>query len=134
MNPIRIVQLTIALLAGGVACHAQAQAQVQIPAPAPASVSVPAASTAAQTTQAANAGKTSPKAADRALRRRILTALSKAKGLRAAGITVRASAADGDVLLEGWVPEEAQIEQATRVAQDVPGVKSVRNTLTLSTF
>ena len=74
----------------------------------------------------------SSRAADRALRRRVLTALGKAKGLRPSGITVRATA--GDVLLEGWVPEEAQIDQATRVAQSVQGVKSVRNTLTLSTF
>ncbi|KXV13478.1 transport-associated protein [Caballeronia megalochromosomata] len=81
---------------------------------------------------AASAGKTSSKSADRALRRRILDALAKTKGMRAGGITVRAT--NGDVILEGWVPEEAQIDQATRVTQGVQGVKSVRNTLTLSTF
>lgn len=92
--------------------------------------SAPAAPTAAP--MASAGGATSSKAADRALRRRVLTALSKAKGLRASGITVRAH--DGAVLLQGWVPEEAQIEQATQVAQAVPGVVSVKNTLTLSTF
>jgi osmotically-inducible protein OsmY len=43
-------------------------------------------------------------------------------------------ARNGAILLEGWVPEEAQVEQATRVAQGVPGVASVQNALTLSTF
>jgi hyperosmotically inducible periplasmic protein len=74
----------------------------------------------------------SSKSADRALRRRVLNALAKSKGLRTSGITVRAK--DGAVVLEGWVPEVAQIEQATRVAQTVPGVTAVKNTLTLSTF
>lgn len=83
---------------------------------------------------AASVGATpaSAKAADRALRRRVLNALAKAKGLRASGITVRA--VNGAVTLEGWVPEQVQIEQATRVAQGVAGVTSVNNTLTLSTF
>lgn len=84
------------------------------------------------TASAPGASKSSSKAADRALRRRVLNALAKAKGLRAGGITVRATG--GDVLLEGWAPEQAQIDQATRVTQGVPGVKSVRNELTLSTF
>jgi hyperosmotically inducible periplasmic protein len=74
----------------------------------------------------------SSKKADRALRKRVLTALGKEKNLRAAGITVQAHG--GAILLEGWVPESAQIDQATRVAQSVQGVTSVRNTLTLSTF
>lgn len=88
------------------------------------------ASTSAQT--ADSGAPASSKAADRALRRRVLNALAKAKGLRAAGITVRAH--DGAVLVEGWVPEEAMIDQATQVAQSVPGVTSVKTTLTLSTF
>jgi hyperosmotically inducible periplasmic protein len=56
----------------------------------------------------------------------------KEKNLRASGITVQAHS--GDILLEGWVPEASQIDQAVRVAQGVPGVISVRNALTLSTF
>ncbi|WP_321962644.1 BON domain-containing protein [Paraburkholderia sp. J7] len=92
------------------------------------------ASSSAPVAAAASVGATpaSAKAADRALRRRVLNALAKAKGLRASGITVRA--ANGAVTLEGWVPEQAQIEQATRVVQSVAGVTSVTNTLTLSTF
>ncbi len=84
------------------------------------------------TPMASAVAATSSKAADRALRRRVLTALGKAKGLRATGITVRAH--DGAVLLEGWVPEQAQIGLASQVAEGVLGVTSVKNTLTLSTF
>ncbi|MCG7401661.1 MULTISPECIES: BON domain-containing protein [Caballeronia] len=117
---------TAKLMIGVAAVSASFYGYAQSGASAPVSASAPAMASAA------NGGKTSSKAADRALRRKILTALADAKGMRAAGITVRAT--DGDVLLEGWVPEVAQIEQATRVAQGVPGVKTVRNTLTLSTF
>jgi hyperosmotically inducible periplasmic protein len=84
----------------------------------------------APTTSSATPAST--KAADRALRRRVLNALAKAKGLHASGITVRAT--NGAVKLEGWVPEQAQIDQATRIVQGVAGVTSVTNTLTLSTF
>jgi hyperosmotically inducible periplasmic protein len=106
------------LLATSLHAHAQASG---------ASSSMPA---VAVTTS--NATPASTKAADRALRRRVLNALAKAKGLRASGITVRAT--NGAVTLEGWVPEQAQIDQATQIAQGVAGVTSVKNTLTLSTF
>ncbi|SAK43873.1 BON domain-containing protein [Caballeronia ptereochthonis] len=117
MNLIRIAQLALGAFVISVSFHARAQDG----------------GAASATVEASKpAWKSSSKADDRALRRRVLTALGKAKGLRATGITVRAT--DGAVLLEGWVPEEAQIEQAARVTQGVPGVKSVRNALTLSTF
>ncbi|WP_321910630.1 MULTISPECIES: BON domain-containing protein [unclassified Paraburkholderia] len=83
----------------------------------------------------ASAGASTPvqaKAADRALRKRVLTALGKAKGLRASGVTVRVN--NGAVTLQGWVPEQAQIERAADIAQSVPGVTAVKNELTLSTF
>jgi hyperosmotically inducible periplasmic protein len=94
--------------------------------------STPATETGNETAAASVTTAQSNKAADRALRKRVLTALARTKGLRATGITVRAN--NGAILLEGWVPEEAQIEQATRVAQRVAGVASVQNMLTLSTF
>ncbi|WP_244206718.1 BON domain-containing protein [Caballeronia pedi] len=119
MKFIRTGKLMVALAALSASLYVHAQETASTP-------------VASAATSAASAGKTSAKAADRALRRRILTALAKAKGMRANGVTVRAT--NGDVILEGWVPEEAQIEQATRVTQGVQGVKSVRNTLTLSTF
>ncbi|SAK89295.1 transport-associated protein [Caballeronia calidae] len=118
---IRTAQTMIGIAAVSAALHVHAQNVA----------SAPSAASAAAPAPAASASKSS-RAADRALRRRVLTALGKAKGLRPSGITVRATA--GDVLLEGWVPEQAQIDQATRVAQSVQGVKTVRNTLTLSTF
>ncbi|KND57008.1 putative lipoprotein [Candidatus Paraburkholderia schumanniana] len=84
----------------------------------------------ADSSPAPAASATAP--SDRSLRRHVLTALAKAKGLRATGITVQAHG--GAVVLEGWAPEEAQIDLATRIASNVQGVKSVRNLLTLSTF
>lgn len=72
------------------------------------------------------------KAADRALQKSVLRALSKTKGLRVASITVRAR--NGVVTLEGTVPEQAQMEIATHAAESVEGVTSVKNALTLSTF
>jgi hyperosmotically inducible periplasmic protein len=123
MRIFKIGQLV--LLATLVAASIQARAQD--------GVSAPAASTAAPIAPMSGSGApASSKAADRALRRRVLEALAKAKGLRASGITVRAH--DGTVTLQGWVPEQAQIDQAAHVAQTVPGVTSVTNTLTLSTF
>jgi hyperosmotically inducible periplasmic protein len=104
-------------------CHANAQDTAQAPASA---------TMASSAMPASSSNRKSDRAADRALRKRVLTALGKDKNLRAAGITVQAHG--GAVLLEGWVPESAQIDQATRVAQSVQGVTSVRNTLTLSTF
>lgn len=117
------VTLFAALFAASSQSHAQDSGAVS---------SAPAAPAAAASSLGASATPASQKAADRALRRRVLNALAKAKGLRASGITVRAS--NGAVKLEGWMPEQAQIDQATRIAQGVAGVTSVENTLTLSTF
>jgi hyperosmotically inducible protein len=72
------------------------------------------------------------KAADRALQKNVVRALSKTKGLRAATITVRAH--NGAVILEGTVPEQAQVGLATQAAEGVAGVTSVTNALTLSTL
>lgn len=82
---------------------------------------------------AASAGATpasSPKqirAADRALQKNVRRALAKTKGLDVISITVHAR--NGDVVLEGSVPEQSEIDLATRVAQGVPGVNSVKNAL-----
>jgi hyperosmotically inducible periplasmic protein len=92
--------------------------------------SAPAATVAPQT--GSSATPAASRAADRALRRHVLNVLEKAQGLRASGITVRAH--NGAVTLQGGVPEQAQIEQAAQVAKSVPGVTSVTNALTLSTF
>ncbi|MFM0226069.1 BON domain-containing protein [Paraburkholderia dipogonis] len=69
------------------------------------------------------------KAADRALGRKVRTALSKTKGLSVANITVRARG--GAVTLAGSVPEQPQVDLATQAAQGVAGVTSVKNALTI---
>lgn len=70
--------------------------------------------------------------ANRKLQRAVLQALGKTKGLSAANITVRAN--NGAVSLQGGVPDQSQIDLAARVAAAVPGVTSVKNALTLTTF
>lgn len=75
-------------------------------------------------------GPASTRAADRALEKEVVRALSKTKGLRVSTIGVRAR--NGVVTLEGMVPEQSQAELAARVAAGVPGVTQVKNALTLS--
>jgi osmotically-inducible protein OsmY len=72
------------------------------------------------------------KAADRALQKSVVRALSKTKGLRSTTITVRARS--GRVTLEGTVPEQSQVGLATHAAEGVEGVTAVTNALTLSTL
>jgi hyperosmotically inducible periplasmic protein len=67
--------------------------------------------------------------ADRALSKQVRKALARAKGVSAANISVRADS--GAVILEGTVPEQAQSDKATTVAQGVSGVTSVKNALTV---
>ena len=69
----------------------------------------------------------SVRASNRALQRKVLKALARAKGLTADNITVRAR--DGAVTLEGRVSEQAQSDIATQTAQGVAGVTSVKNAL-----
>jgi osmotically-inducible protein OsmY len=69
------------------------------------------------------------KKADRAMQRKVRSALAKAKGISAANILVRSR--DGAVTLEGSVPEQPQVDLATQVAQGVAGVKTVKNALTI---
>ncbi|MFM0075430.1 BON domain-containing protein [Paraburkholderia sediminicola] len=71
----------------------------------------------------------SAKAANRALGRKVRSALSKTKGLSVTNITVRAR--DGAVTLAGTVPEQPQVDLATQAAQAVPGVTSVKNALSI---
>jgi len=69
------------------------------------------------------------RAADRALQKSVRRALAKTRGLDVLNIDVRAH--DGAVVLEGSVPDQSQIDVATRAAQSVPGVASVRNALVI---
>ncbi|MGF6370921.1 hypothetical protein OKW40_003671 [Paraburkholderia sp. RAU6.4a] len=68
-------------------------------------------------------------APNRKLSRDVRTALTRAKDISAANITVHAR--DGAVVLSGTVPEQSQITQAAQIAKGVTGVTSVKNALTL---
>jgi hyperosmotically inducible periplasmic protein len=69
------------------------------------------------------------RAANRALSRKIRAALAKDKSLDTASISVRVK--DGTVSLQGLVADQSQIDRATQVVKGVPGVTSVKNSLTI---
>jgi hyperosmotically inducible protein len=90
------------------------------------SEAAPAADTSAQTAKSQHKADS---AANRALGRKVRTALSKALGTGASHITVRAS--HGAIVLQGSVPEQPMSDQATDIAKGVEGVTSVKNALTI---
>jgi hyperosmotically inducible periplasmic protein len=67
------------------------------------------------------------RAANRALQKKVRSALAKTRALNVANISVIAR--NGAITLEGTVPEQPQVDIATQVAQGVDGVRSVRNLL-----
>ncbi|QGZ58191.1 BON domain-containing protein [Paraburkholderia acidiphila] len=87
------------------------------------------AAAAAQQASPSHALTKQEKAANRALSRKVRSALAKDKKVDVAKITVRVR--DGAVVLQGSVPEQSQIEHATEVAKGVQGVTSVKNALTI---
>lgn len=70
------------------------------------------------------------KSADRKLAHQVSTALGRTRGLNATRIIVRAR--DGSVTLSGSVPDTGQISLAVDAAQQVEGVKAVKNVLRIS--
>ncbi|MDR5665999.1 BON domain-containing protein [Burkholderia cenocepacia] len=123
-------RFTVGLLVAAcwtLAAHAQPDA---------ASAAIPASSTAiapesaqAQAPAPASAGvpPAQRKAADRKLKRRVSTALARAKNLNATRILVRVR--DGGVTLAGSVTDTTQVNLAAAVARRVDGVTSVSNQL-----
>jgi hyperosmotically inducible protein len=81
------------------------------------------------TTQAPAVSQPTQKQANRALQKKVRAALTRAKGIDAANILVRARS--GVVTLEGTVPEQDQADKAVQVAQGVAGVSSVKNALSV---
>jgi hyperosmotically inducible periplasmic protein len=69
------------------------------------------------------------KKANRALGRKVRSALAKAQGIDVSNVVVRARG--GAVTLEGSVPDQSQVDKAATVAQGVAGVSSVSNKLTV---
>jgi hyperosmotically inducible periplasmic protein len=76
-----------------------------------------------------SAAAPSSKQANRALQKSVRHTLARTKGLDVGNIIVRARS--GAVTLEGTVPELAQGDIATKAAQGVAGVTSVKNALTV---
>jgi osmotically-inducible protein OsmY len=94
-----------------VACHAYAQASD---------------STSTGTTATAPAANSkTAKQENRALGKKVRSALAKAQGLDVSNINVRARG--GAVTLTGTAPDNNQIQQAGEVAKGVAGVTSVSN-------
>jgi len=118
MNRNQVTCLAIGTLIALAVSVAQAQS-------APSASAAPAAGAASMSAKEA-------RAANRRLQKDVLHVLARTKGLSVSNITVRAN--DGAVTLEGAVPDQAQIELAGQAAANVPGVKSVKNALALSTF
>jgi osmotically-inducible protein OsmY len=116
MKAINAIKLAGSALLIAASVHAYAQASDAAPA-------------AEGTTAQAKQQYKSAKAANRALQKKVRAALSKAKGVSVANITVRAR--DGAVTLQGTVPEQAQSDKATEVAKGVAGVTSVKNALSI---
>jgi hyperosmotically inducible periplasmic protein len=119
MKAIQVLKLTAATVL--VAASFQVCAQDN-------AASAPAAAAEQQATPSKAQSKEA-KAANRALSKKVRTALAKDKKIAVANITVRAR--DGAVALQGTVPEQAQIERATEIAKGVQGVTSVKNALTI---
>ncbi|HTR05482.1 MAG TPA: BON domain-containing protein [Paraburkholderia sp.] len=126
MKAIQIFKLAAAtaLVAASFQVYAQ-DAASEAPA---AMASGPTAAAQHQVTQS-KAALRQARAANRALSRKVRSALSRDRQISVSNITVRAK--DGAVILQGSVPEASQIQRAEDVAKGVEGVTSVRNALTI---
>lgn len=107
------------------ALNALAQQPASTTVPAVVDTPAPQAASPASDKAARKAGRK----ANHLLEKAVRTALVKDKAVDVTRINVRAR--NGDVTLLGSVPEQAQSETATRVAQGLSGVKSVKNALTI---
>ena len=91
------------------------------------------AATGAESSGAAAASAAPPaksdRAANRALRRKVYSAIVKHKEISAGNISVVAKG--GDVTLYGTVVDASQIDKVTEIARGVPGVNSVTSKLTV---
>ncbi len=120
--------LTIASIAIGHVTLAQADSNYPDSAPVAASAS-PAAQARAQARAQRKAARKVTRTADRKLATAVRKALAKSGDVSLSHVAVLARS--GAVTLAGTVPDTAQIDLATRQAQGVAGVTSVKNNLTL---
>ncbi|PLZ04329.1 BON domain-containing protein [Burkholderia sp. WAC0059] len=135
MKSIRTLRQIGGVLLVAASLHAQAQASAPAAAPgsAQAAPGAPAASgvpgNAPTKAKARVHRRRTARDANRALARRVRWALARVNSLDVSRIVVRAHS--GVVTLEGTVPEQSQVERAARAAQNVSGVRQVKNLLTL---
>jgi hyperosmotically inducible periplasmic protein len=129
MKAIQVFKLaaTTVLVAASFQVYAQDNSASAPAAPA-ASASGPTAAAQHNVNQS-KAALRQARAANRALGRKVRAALARDRNISVSNITVRAK--DGAVILQGTVPEAAQIQRAGDVAKGVDGVTSVRNALTI---
>lgn len=125
MKAIQAFKLAAGTMLVAASLHVYAQTAASAPA---APTAAPTEAAQAQVTQS-KADLKKAKAANRALSRKVRGALAKDKNLSVANITVRAK--DGAIVLQGTVPEQAQVDRATEVAKGVAGVTSVKNALSI---
>ncbi|ACC71591.1 BON domain-containing protein [Paraburkholderia phymatum] len=111
MKSVDFLKAVGGVVAMVVACHTYAQASD---------------STATGTMSSAPAANSkASKKEDRALGKKVRSALAKTQGIDVSGINVRARG--GAVTLTGTAPDNGQIEKAGEVAKGVAGVTSVTN-------
>ncbi|RAR51864.1 BON domain-containing protein [Paraburkholderia unamae] len=130
MKAIQVFKLaaTTVLVAASFQVYAQDAASAPAAPAAAATASGPTAAAQHDVNQSKAALKQA-RAANRALGRKVRSALARDKQISVSNITVRAK--DGAVILQGTVPEQSQVDRATDVAKGVQGVTSVRNALTI---
>ncbi|WP_395065258.1 BON domain-containing protein [Paraburkholderia silvatlantica] len=116
MKKTTVVGLAIAALVAAASMSTWAQPQSDASAPAGAQA-------------APGAAAPTGRQADRALRRKVYSAIGKDKSINAGNISVRAKS--GAVTLTGTVSDPAQVGQVEEIAKGVPGVTSVTNKLTV---
>ncbi|MCR4470444.1 BON domain-containing protein [Burkholderia sp. SCN-KJ] len=114
MDAINVIKQASGVLAVIVACNVYGQTS-DTGAMTPAPMAAPSAS--------------SPRAANFKLEKNVRLALSKTKGVNVSGIIVIAKG--GAVTLAGKVPDSGQADLATQAAQNVVGVTSVTNKLSI---
>ena len=93
------------------------------------SASAPAGAMSASVTAASEAAPSTESTGNRALRRKVYSAIVKNKEISAGNISVIAKS--GAVTLNGTVTDATQIDKVAEIAKGVPGVTSVTNKLTV---
>ena len=117
MNVIKTLTLAGGTFIVAISINAWSQTSESVPPPTQSSMSA-----------GGGASPQATKKANRALSKNVLRTLSKG-GVKTSSVNVVAKS--GAVILEGSVPDPAQIDKAGELAKGVQGVTSVKNSLTV---